>query len=251
MGPGAWSHTFWNPSQTSSFRISRSPDGRPSSLLVTDDPGGYAPAMSERIFTGAEEAHLGERCRVWRAIRPSFYGKNKEQVKTGCTTATGIEVSERWDDGEFWAKLATTISYQTVPPSDVRTPTEFLDVTRRWRAAGTVDHSHDYEVILKSGDEQAVARRSGAWTSVAGGETWGARTVFSLKNLDAGILFQFRAGRDGARRLSIERAVVPLPLNRMASLCQCQLPSGTSYSVTGASGGTCCRTSMMPGPASA
>ena len=196
---------FTAPGQAASFELRRFEDGRLAFLSIMDDPLAAPPLASARRFTGETENRLGERCRVWRVENRTASGN--AFIQAGCVTAEGVDLWRRQDDID--AIFATKVTRVRVPPSDVRVPTEALDLAT-WAPTRPADHTHDYEVEFGWQGPQwprLTARRSGPWRFVR--EVRGAAYNVTVTNADEGVGLNYYRERNGVRHLSIYRRPGP------------------------------------------
>lgn len=182
------------------FQTVRSADGRLLGVQAVDDPLTAPPARELRRETGRVETHLGRRCRVWEAVRPTSY--QLTFVQSGCSTAEGIELWRR--QASIDTIVAGRLRRAQVTAEEVRPPLEALDTTALMREAAGSDHSGDYEVTL-AGDDGSSAhyRRSGNWRYV---EEHDARSFYmTISNRLTGVTIDFSRDSDGTRRLGWSR----------------------------------------------
>ncbi|MGK6324768.1 hypothetical protein ACMGDM_17025 [Sphingomonas sp. DT-51] len=62
---------YTRPGQPFVFETVRSLDGRLLGVQAMDDPLSAPPLSELRHETGKVETHLGRKCRVWEAVRPT------------------------------------------------------------------------------------------------------------------------------------------------------------------------------------
>lgn len=182
--------------QTFTFETTRAVDGRLVGVFAMDDPLTSPPTAALRRWSGPVETHLGERCRVWQAIRPIKLAG--PFVQSGCSTTDGIELWRK--QASIDAIFATRVRRVAVPPQAVRLPFEALDTAALMRVGAGTNHQHDYEVVLQGpGGQSALFRRSGNWLYVEENAT-GVVSI-TIDNSATGVAISYSRGRDGTRRL--------------------------------------------------
>jgi hypothetical protein len=198
----AWTlQKFTRPGQAVRFELSRTDDGRPAALTLMDDLLSAPPRSELRRFTGALETRLGERCRVWQAIRAGSAGH--DFVQSGCVTADGVELWRR--QASIDAVFATKVVRGPVPAGAVRPPVEVLSLDHWVPRARTEDHSKDYEVVLTAPSGlRMTTRRSGDWIVIEEDLVRGGSRL-TIGNVSEGFGLTYLRSPNGQRQLQIRR----------------------------------------------
>lgn len=187
---------YTRPGQTFTFETTRAVNGRLVGVSAMDDPLTSPPSAALRRWIGPIETHLGERCRVWQAIRPTKL--TGSFVQSGCATADGIELWRK--QANIDAIFATHVRRVAVAPQAVRLPFEALDTAALMRVGAGTDHRRDYEAVLQGpGGQSALFRRSGNWLYVE--ENAPGVVSITIHNSATGVAISYSRGRDGTRRL--------------------------------------------------
>ena len=218
---------YTRPGQPFSFNTVRTLDGGLVYVFVMDDALSSPPLANLRRWSGAEETHVGEPCRVWKAIRTTKSAYTFEQ--TGCSTKDGIELWQ--NQANIDAITATRIQRREVSAEAVRLPIETLNLVRLMQTEPGTDHRQDYDVLLEGAPGRTgLYRRSGNWRYVA--ETSPDSVSISVRNATTGVEINYSRERDGARRLGWLRP--PYGANRRGNdLYRRPLPSSPTRTILG------------------
>jgi hypothetical protein len=197
------SSTYQRLGQQSVYTVGRYPDGSVASLFVMRDSLSHPPPLSERIFSGVTEKHLGQTCRVWRRSVPQAGGGMFNQ--SGCLSSEGVELW--WRNANIDAIFAKAIRKVATRAGEVRPPLDLLDF-RKWIAgAEPGDHQRDYEVLLSTESAQPpskIERRSGNW--LLEHERSGSAVSLMLTNSRAGVTLRYNKGSGNDAKLVISKS---------------------------------------------